>query len=106
VLSAFQQEDNLAAVRILEQEARIQGEAVAAVQQALAIVIDQYKAGIANYLSMVVAQAIALNNERTAVDILGRRMNAVVLLVKDLGGGWDASTLGDAEELAENPDKP
>ena len=81
VLSAFQQEDNLAAVRILEQEARIQGEAVAAVQQALAIVIDQYKAGFANYLSMVVAQAIALNNERTAVDILGRRMNAVVLLV-------------------------
>ncbi len=106
VLTAFQQvEDNLAALRILEEEARIQDEAVTAARQALAIAINQYKAGIANYLTVVVAQAIVLNNERTAVDILGRRMSAAVLLVKALGGGWDTSALVDAEDLPANQDR-
>ena len=89
VLGAFQEvEDNLAALRILEAEARVQDEAVAAGRQTVAVTLNQYKAGIVNYLNVTVVQAAELNNERTAADIHGRRMIAAVLLIKALGGGW------------------
>jgi NodT family efflux transporter outer membrane factor (OMF) lipoprotein len=92
VLTGFQEvEDNLAALRILADEANAQDEAVRAAQQSLAVTNNQYQAGIVSYLNVVVAQTIALTNKRTAVDILGRRLNACVLLVKALGGGWKAS---------------
>lgn len=90
VLTAFQEvEDNLAVLRILEEEARVQDEAVKAAQQSVTVSTNQYKAGIVNYLDVVTVQTIALNNERTAIDILGRRMTAGVLLIKALGGGWE-----------------
>jgi NodT family efflux transporter outer membrane factor (OMF) lipoprotein len=94
VLTAFQQvEDNLAALRILEQEAAAEDAAVADAEEFLAISTDQYKAGIATYLQVIVAQAVALQDKRAAVDILTRRMTASVLLIEALGGGWDASQL-------------
>src|SRR5262245_44726216 len=92
VLSGLQEvEDNLAAQRILDSEAQAQEEAVQAAQQSLTVTLNQYRAGIVSYLNVVVAQAIALNNQRVAVDILGRRMNASVLLIKALGGGWQTA---------------
>jgi NodT family efflux transporter outer membrane factor (OMF) lipoprotein len=92
VLTGFQQvEDNLAALRILEQEAEVQGEAVALAEQALALALNQYKAGTVNYLSVVVLQAVALSNQRTAVDILSRRVSASVQLITAVGGGWSPS---------------
>jgi NodT family efflux transporter outer membrane factor (OMF) lipoprotein len=97
VLTAFQEvEDNLAALRILESEARVQDDAVSAARQALAITTNQYQAGTASYLEVVVSQAILLANEKTAVDILSRRMTASVLLIKALGGGWSSTELGRA----------
>lgn len=94
VLTAFQEvEDNLAALRILEEEAAVQAEAVAAARQSVELTTNQYKAGVVSYLNVVAVQAAALNNERTAVGILGQRLTASVLLVKALGGGWDASDL-------------
>jgi NodT family efflux transporter outer membrane factor (OMF) lipoprotein len=94
VLTGFQEvEDNLAALRILEEEAQVQDEAVKAAQQSVTITTNQYKAGTVSYLNVIVTQTIALNNRRTAIDILGRRMTASVLLVKALGGGWNASAL-------------
>jgi len=89
VLAGFQEvEDNLAAQRILSSEAQAQEEAVRAAQQSLAVTTNQYQSGIVSYLNVVVAQTTALTNERTAVDILGRRLTASVLLIKALGGGW------------------
>jgi len=94
VLTAFQQvEDNLAALRILEQEATAEQAAVADAEDSLSISTDQYKAGIATYLQVITAQTFALQNERSAVDILTRRMTSSVLLIEALGGGWDASQL-------------
>ena len=101
VLAAFQDvEDNLAALGILEDEARVQGGAVQSARQALAVVRNQYQAGTLSYLDVVVTQTIALANERAAVDISGRRMTAAVLLVKALGGGWNASALDQGTEPA------
>ena len=94
VLTAFQEvEDNVAALRILEQEALAQDAAVRAAVDTVTLVTNQYRAGTVSYLEVVVAQATALANQRTAVEIAGRRMAAAVLLVKALGGGWDASTV-------------
>ncbi len=94
VLTAFQQvEDNLAALRILEAEAQVQDEAVKAAQQTVTVVSNQYKAGIVSYLNVITAQTAALTNERTAINIMGNRLSAAVLLIKALGGGWDVSKL-------------
>ena len=94
VLGGFQDvEDNLAALALLAQEAALQDEAVKAAQQSAAIAINQYKAGTASYLAVVVLQATALSSERTALSIHGRRLTASVGLIKALGGGWNADAL-------------
>ena len=94
VLTAFQEvEDNLAALRILEEEARVQDEAVNASRKSLEVTMNQYKAGTVSYLNVIVAQTAKLNNERTAVDISGRRMVASALLIKALGGGWNEAAI-------------
>lgn len=100
VLTAFQQvEDNLAALRVLDNEAKAEDNAVKAAQRSLQISTDQYKAGTVSYLQVITTQAIALQDERTAVDILTRRMVASVLLVEALGGGWNSSKLPSIQDL-------
>ena len=94
VLTGFQEvEDNLAALRILEQEAQVQAEAVTAARQAVDITLNQYKAGTVSYINVLTAQTTALASERTAVDIQNRRLAASVLLIRALGGGWTAASL-------------
>jgi NodT family efflux transporter outer membrane factor (OMF) lipoprotein len=98
VLVSFQEvEDNLAALRILDQEAQRQQEAVAAAERSLNLSLNRYRGGVTTYLEVTTAQGIALSNERTAVQILARRMNASVLLIQALGGGWDATQLPSAK---------
>ena len=94
VLNGFQEvEDNLSAVRILENEAKVQNEAVAAAQKSLDLSNTRYTGGVTSYLEVTVAQSAALQDEVTAVNILGRRMANTVLLIQALGGGWDRSSL-------------
>jgi len=97
VLNGFQDvEDNLAALDLLAREAALQDEAVKAARQSAAIAVNQYKAGTTSFLAVVVLQASALNSERTALSILGRRLTASVGLIKALGGGWHADALAQA----------
>jgi len=106
VLTAFQQvEDNLAALRILQEEADVQTEAVHAAEQSLTVETNQYKAGIVSYLQVVTVQQIALSNQQTAMAILGNRLSASVLLIKALGGGWDLSELPTDRDL-DRRDRP
>jgi NodT family efflux transporter outer membrane factor (OMF) lipoprotein len=94
VLNAFQEvEDNLAALGILENEAKTQDSAVAASEHSLQLSTNRYKGGVSNYLEVITAQNLALSDQRAAVDILRRRVAAAVLLIKALGGGWDSSQL-------------
>jgi NodT family efflux transporter outer membrane factor (OMF) lipoprotein len=93
-LDAFQQvEDNLAALRILEQETQQQARAVLSAQESLQLFTNRYKGGVDTYLQVITAQTAALANERNQVDIQRRRMDASVLLVKALGGGWNVADL-------------
>ena len=99
VLGAFQEvEDNLAALSLLEQEALVQDGAVKAARESAAIAANQYKAGTVTFIVVVVLQAAALSNERTALAILARRLTASVGLIKALGGGWNATTLAAAKD--------
>ena len=103
VLTGFKEvEDNLAALRLLEEEAAIQDEAVQSARLSVALTTNQYKAGLVSYLAVIVVQASALNIERTAVDLRNNRLAASIALYKALGGGWDASHLPTADEMAAN----
>jgi NodT family efflux transporter outer membrane factor (OMF) lipoprotein len=94
VLEAFQQvEDNLAALRLLEQESATQQVAVASARRSVDLSTTRYKRGITTYLEVLTAQSIALSDERTAADLMTRRMTASVQLIKALGGGWDRTEL-------------
>jgi NodT family efflux transporter outer membrane factor (OMF) lipoprotein len=100
VLTAFQQvEDNLSTLRILELEAKAVADAVKAAEESLTISTAQYKAGTVNYLQVITAQTFALQNERTAVDVLTRRLSSSVQLIEALGGGWDATLLPTQRDL-------
>jgi NodT family efflux transporter outer membrane factor (OMF) lipoprotein len=99
-LTAFQEvEDNLAALRILDQEAQQQTVATASAQESLQIFTNRYIGGADPYLQVITAQTVALQNERNDVDILRRRMDASVLLIKALGGGWNVSELPTVSSL-------
>lgn len=101
VLSGFQEiEDNLAALRLLQQEAAVQDDAVKSSQEAVTLVTNQYKAGTVSYSDVVTAQATALSNQRSAVDIKQRQLIASVILVRALGGSWDRNP-PDAPALAQ-----
>jgi NodT family efflux transporter outer membrane factor (OMF) lipoprotein len=105
VLTAFQQvEDQLAALRILSQEATEQAGAVTYAERSLQLANAQYQGGITTYLQVITAQAIALSNELTAVQLKTRRMTASVSLVQALGGGWNSSELPTRQEVT--PQKP
>jgi len=92
VLDAFQDvEDNLAALRILAQEAAVQDEAVEAARESVRLTLNQYKAGTVSYLSVVTVQTTQLDNERAALAIYGQRLATAVALIKALGGGWEVA---------------
>jgi NodT family efflux transporter outer membrane factor (OMF) lipoprotein len=106
VLTGFQEvEDSLATLRILEEEGRLQDAAARGAQQSVELTTNQYKAGIVSFLNVIAAQTIALNNERAAVNVQGRRLAASVLLVKALGGGWDARALEEIRLSGSSPPK-
>jgi NodT family efflux transporter outer membrane factor (OMF) lipoprotein len=90
VLSAFQDvEDNLAAERLLTEEAERQQAAVAAAERSLEISLNQYRAGLVSYLQVATQQTALLTNQRAAVSVTVRRFSAAVQLVRSLGGGWN-----------------
>jgi NodT family efflux transporter outer membrane factor (OMF) lipoprotein len=94
VLTGFQEvEDNLAALRILANEAKEQEAAVKAAKLSAQLSTNQYKAGTISTIDLMTVLTTARNNERTLVAIQGNRLNASVLLVKALGGGWKTADL-------------
>jgi NodT family efflux transporter outer membrane factor (OMF) lipoprotein len=94
VLNSFQEvEDNLAALRILDEESRSESSAVAFAEHSLAIANNRYKGGVTGYLEVLTAQTAQLNNQRSAADITTRQFAASVRLIRAIGGGWDASQL-------------
>ncbi|MFN7835697.1 MAG: efflux transporter outer membrane subunit [Burkholderiaceae bacterium] len=82
-------EDQLAALRILDQEIALQTEATRAAGEAVAFTNNQYKAGTVPFLNVLTAQAADQAARRTLLTLNGRRLTATVLLIQALGGGWE-----------------
>jgi NodT family efflux transporter outer membrane factor (OMF) lipoprotein len=93
-LQAFQQvEDNFAALRILEKEQEQQHRATAASLESLSTFQVRYEGGLELYLEVVTSQTVALANQRNDIDLMRRQLEASVLLIKALGGGWNTQQL-------------
>ena len=93
-LTAFQQvEDNLAALRVLETEAAQQHASTQSAQESLDLFNVRYAGGVDTYLQVVTSQTTALANQRNDIEIERRRLDASVLLIKALGGGWTTAQL-------------
>jgi len=93
-LTAFQQvEDNLAALRVLEAEEQQQRSATESAQESLNLFNIRYEGGVDTYLQVVTAQTTALANQRNEIEITRRRLEASILLIKALGGGWTTAQL-------------
>ena len=100
VLTSFQEvEDYLAALRIMEQQAVMQDEALQAAQESVRLTINQYKAGVVSYINVITAQATEFSTARDSVSLLGNRYVASVQLIQALGGGWHATSLPTAEAV-------
>lgn len=94
ILTAFQDvEDNLASVRILENEEKILQQGLESAELALKIALNQYKAGTVQLSDVLTIEIAALTARKSLSDVLTRRMVASALLVKALGGGWDENKL-------------
>jgi NodT family efflux transporter outer membrane factor (OMF) lipoprotein len=94
VLAAFQQvEDEVSTLRILQDQAAVEVDAVRAAREAEALTLDQYKAGTVPYSSVIAAQTTTLSSEQTALTVLSDRLQASVNLISALGGGWTTRDL-------------
>jgi len=106
VLSAFQAvEDNLAALRILAQEAGQEHTAVASAEHYLSLAQTRYRAGIDSSLNVEVAQTLLLTNRETEVQVQLREVQSSIALVMALGGGWDVSQLPAKSDMSAHTPK-
>ena len=93
VLSAFQDvEDQLAAQRLLAQQAEKESAALKSARRTLDISLTKYKGGVITYLEVAIAQSSALAHEETVVQLSAQRLAASVSLIKALGAGWTADS--------------
>ena len=94
VFLAFEDvEDQLASLRILEQEAQVEQNAVLAAQNSFNLSNTRYRGGVTSYLEVLTAEQSLLQNQVTAIDIESRRFAASVSLIRALGGGWDVTQI-------------
>jgi outer membrane protein TolC len=94
VLSAFQQvEDDVATLRILEQQAVVEDQTVKAAKEAEALTLNQYKAGTVPYSSVITAQTTTFASEQTALSVLESRLTTSIAMIEALGGGWSSAQL-------------
>ena len=101
VLTAFQQvEDQLVALRILEQQAAVVDAAVRDAREAVRLTLNEYQAGTVAYTTVITAQTTALSNEQNALTVHQNRLVASIALIQALGGGWST------EQLSIGPQKP
>jgi len=94
VLTAFQNvEDEIAALRVYEQQEAIELEYEKAAREAVRLDLNEYKAGVVDYTTVITAQTAALSASQSVLTVLESRLIASVLLVEYVGGGWTPADL-------------
>ena len=101
VVTAFQQvEDQLAGIRVLSAQLKVQDNAVVEARKAVTVYLNQYRAGTVAFTSVVVAEAALLSAEQAALATRQNLFIASVTLIEALGGGWDKSRLPTPSEVS------
>lgn len=91
VLSAYVDvEDSLTDLHLRADQALAQEKALIASREYVRLTRIQYEGGLLDYLPIVDAEQASLSNELTTVKIRNERLISTVLLIKALGGGWEA----------------
>jgi NodT family efflux transporter outer membrane factor (OMF) lipoprotein len=104
VLTALQAvEDDLAQQAIYTKQAEVENQTVKDAEEAVRLSLNQYKAGTIVFSNVIQAQAIALGDEETALQLRQNRLVATVSLIEALGGGWDASKLPTRDQVEDVP---
>ena len=83
-------EDQLAALRLLEQQGAAEQRAVDAASRATALSEKRWREGLVSQLELLDAQRSELADRRAAVEVKSARYQATVGLVRALGGGWES----------------
>ncbi len=101
VLTSFQEvEDQLAALRILQQESVLQANAVNLSVETMNLKTLQFQAGTASSQDLMEVQLDVLENKKTALALQAQQLEATVQLVKALGGGWHTGHLPKRNNIA------
>jgi multidrug efflux system outer membrane protein len=90
ILVAFKDvEDQLAALRLLAEQAEAQGRAVTSASRSTALSDVRYRNGYVSQLDLLDAQRSELRNRRQALQVRSAQYQSTVALVRALGGSWN-----------------
>jgi len=94
VLTAFGQvEDNFAAQRVYGTEEGQYKQASDDATTNVTITLNEYRAGTVDFTTVVTAQATALQDQNTLVQVQASRLATAVSLIEALGGGWTTASM-------------
>ncbi|MFL9874558.1 efflux transporter outer membrane subunit [Paraburkholderia megapolitana] len=101
VLVAFREvEDNLADLRLLDDQISAQNDAVVASQRAAHLSQTQYEEGQVSYLNVIDSERSVLVSQLQASRLTGTQAVSTVNLIRALGGGWDGMPATAAADVA------
>lgn len=91
LLGAFREvEDQLSALRWLQEQSQAQGRAVESATRATTLSDTRYRNGLVSQLELLDARRSELRNRRQALQVKATQYQATVGLIRALGGGWDS----------------
>jgi len=94
VLNAFGDvENSLTDLHYLADEARLLDQIVKNAVEDVRLIDVQYRQGLVSNLDVITAAQLLLNARMNAAQVTQQRLAASVLLIKALGGGWDAGEM-------------
>jgi multidrug efflux system outer membrane protein len=89
-LGAFKDvEDNLSALRLLDNHAKQQTNAVASANRGVRLTSSRYRNGLASMLEVLESQRIEVRTQRREIQVRSAQFQSTVSLIKALGGGWE-----------------
>ena len=89
LLKVFQEvETALAGLRLMNQQARYQQQAVASANRTVLLTSQRFQQGLNSMVDVLIAQRAALASQAVAIQITNDQLMTTVALIKALGGGW------------------
>jgi len=85
--------DQIVSARAVERQQRQQAEAQKSAEGAYDVATQRFRAGLGTYLTVLNAETNVITQRRLTTDLTARALDAQVLLVRSLGGGYLSNTI-------------